>query len=223
LGCNVGPQPGSVIKADRMTVRTISASAAEPSDAAKASPSGRTPLDRFAVVRTHSIDQMRDVLSKVYAQPQLLPVGSTRMLAARVNNFVHREVRLHFIKYGADVRVRFPETGWATLILPARGSGELVIGKATIPMPSGSGRVVSPGVAFGSNLDMEFERLGAMLQRQALMRKLAAITGAPARGPLDSNRRWTSSCRPHKRCAISYSSSQNSSTMPSCRRSRWRN
>ena len=136
------------------------------------------PLDRFPLVRTTSIEDVREALARIYAKPIFEPEKRVRALEASVNHYELGHVGLHYNKYGAAVSVDFPEANYFLQIFSIRGNGEAIIDKTSVQILPGNSAVISPNVGYKARWDAEFERLVLKINAEALMQKLAAVTGA---------------------------------------------
>ena len=100
------------------------------------------PLDRFPLVRTHSVEEVREAFSRVYAKPTLEPGGRVGMLDVIFNNYQLPHIGLSYIKYGAAVRLSFPTTNYFSQLFSIGGKGEFVIGRTALPIMPGRGLVI---------------------------------------------------------------------------------
>ena len=142
------------------------------------------PLDNFPLMRTSSIEEVRETLSRIYAKPVLTPTGGVRMLDATMNYCALSDLRLYYRAYGADVRLEFPETGYLLQLIPLGGNGELTIGRKTISLAAGTGAVVSTDMSWQLNCSADYEHLAVRIDAEALTRTLAALTGETIGEPL---------------------------------------
>ena len=142
------------------------------------------PLDMFPVIRTQSIEKMREALAQVRSGPTLKPEGRDRTLDATLNNCQLQHLGLNYGIYGAAVRVEFPESDIVTQILPIAGRGEILVGRTVVSMTSNSSAVISSNTCMALKVSHDYERLILSLKTQALARRLSALIGAPAVAPL---------------------------------------
>ena len=145
------------------------------------------PLDRFPIIRTRSVDEVRGALARIYAKPAFEPTAGVKTLDASVNHHHLQHIELHYNKYGAAVRVGFPETDFFLQIFSLCGKGEAVIGKTTVSVGPGSSVVVSSHVGYQAFWAADFERLVLKIEAEALTHKLAAMTGQSIGAPLVMN------------------------------------
>jgi AraC-like DNA-binding protein len=142
------------------------------------------PLGNHRLVRTNSLDRMREALGRVYAQIRYEPLHRSSTFDIELNNYQLPHAGISYVRYGATIRLAFPETNLFTQKFPLRGSGEVsVAGKPIILTPESS-EVSSPGTTYASTFDADYEHLILRLDPRALTQKLVALTGSPLRAPL---------------------------------------
>jgi AraC-like DNA-binding protein len=100
-----------------------------------------------------------------------------RRVAALANYYKLPSSELWFCSYAAPVKIRFGETDYFRVQFQHAGAGTTQIGNRIIPVAPNSGCVSSGAVtlSFGPG----FQQLEWRINRAALARKLAAITGTP--------------------------------------------
>jgi AraC-like DNA-binding protein len=136
-----------------------------------------TPLDRFPIVRTQNVEEMRAALTRVYARPQLR--AKITKVDATLNYLQLRHVGLGYTKYGIDLSGAYPESDCYLQAFPLQGRGEVAIKKFTSPLGPGHGLTVSPGRSFAAKADASYAHLFAVISKHALTDKLSAIIGRP--------------------------------------------
>jgi AraC-like DNA-binding protein len=134
------------------------------------------PLDRFPLVRTTSVEEVREALAHIYAKPILEPEKRIRALEVSANHYELGHVGLHYNKYGAAVSVDFPEADYFLQIFSIRGKGEAIIDKISVLVVPDRGAVISPNAGYQAHWDADFERLVLKIDAEALTRKLAVMT-----------------------------------------------
>jgi len=137
------------------------------------------PLDRFPIIRTRSVEQMRAALARVYVRPLLELKNRVSALDVLFNNFQFQHVGLSYIKYGAAIHLGFSETNFFSQRFPIHGKGEIIIGKNSAILTSDNSATISSNVSYKTNYDADYEHLVMRLDSKALTKKLAAITGQP--------------------------------------------
>ena len=135
------------------------------------------PLDRFPIVRTQNVEEMRAALTRVYARPQLR--AKITKVDATLNYLQLRHVGLGYTKYGIDLSGAYPESESYLQAFPLRGRGEVAIKKFTSPLGPGRGLTVSPGRRFAAKADADYEHLFVVVSMHGLTEKLSAIVGRP--------------------------------------------
>jgi len=135
------------------------------------------PLDRFSLVRTSDLDEVLAARSRMYATPKFEVVGRRKTFWAVVNLCELRHTRISYGAYAAGLRMRFPETSFATQVFLLAGKTEAVIGRRSETIAPGRALVISPHEGFGVSHDCDYERLVLSARSESLVNVLAAITG----------------------------------------------
>jgi hypothetical protein len=142
------------------------------------------PLDRFPVIRTRNIDEMRAALARIYAKPVLIPEGHVRTIAAAANSRPLRHIVPCYGKYGAAMRAQFSESNFCIQIFPIAGKGEVAIGQASASVNPENCAVISSGTGFKANYSADYEQVVLMLHSTSLTNMLSTLTGASIGGAL---------------------------------------
>ena len=68
------------------------------------------PLDKFSLLRTHEIEEVEEVLGRVYARPtsEIVRTVKNKRLDASINLCQLQHVALGYTSYGADLSLSFP-------------------------------------------------------------------------------------------------------------------
>ncbi len=142
------------------------------------------PLDNFPLMRTHSIEEVRETLARIYARPILTPARGAKMLDATMNYCPMDDLRLYYRRYGAAVWLAFPETEYLLQIVPLRGKGELIIGGVSSAMKAGATAIVPANTSWMLQCSADYEHLAVRIDADALTRKLVSMTGASIDKPV---------------------------------------
>lgn len=142
------------------------------------------PLEKYALTRTHSIDEVREGFARVYAKPTMEPVGATKELNAILNHCQLQHTSLSYCTYGAAVRVEFPAVDRFVQLVHAGGSGTITSGNTSLPLAADHGALISPDMGYKANYDENSERIALMIGAAALTAKLAALIGTIIDKPL---------------------------------------
>lgn len=142
------------------------------------------PLDNFPLMRSGSIEEVRQTLARIYAKPVLTPTHGARALDATMNYCPLNDLRLYYRRYGAGVRLEFPETGYMLQIVPLHGKGELAIGKTVIALAPGMTVAVPAATSWELQCSPDYEHLAIRIDADALAAKLVSMTGASISEPL---------------------------------------
>ena len=150
------------------------------------------PLDRFPVVRSRNVEEVREAFACVYARPTLIPTHGVENFDAHMNMCELRNVAIGYNAFGTAVELDFPESGFFCQLFPIRGTGEASFGGTSIGMTADAGAVISSATPHKRSLSADYEHLTMRLDARALTRKLAAITGAATSEPLRISPQQTS-------------------------------
>lgn len=142
------------------------------------------PLDNFPLVRSTTIDAVCDALARVYVRPNLKITRGPKVINATMNECALQDVQLGYGTYGGDVELEYPAAGRFLLLLPARGQGQITAGKTGITLGPGTSAMISPEIGFKASYAQNYEFFVLKIDRQALTRKLLALTGATINEPL---------------------------------------
>ncbi len=66
-------------------------------------PAAKKPLDRFPVIRTDDVDQMRDAIDRYYGDVRLSVKGGTGGFHAHGNHCQLNDIGISYASYGAEV------------------------------------------------------------------------------------------------------------------------
>jgi hypothetical protein len=141
------------------------------------------PLDNFPVIRTRSIEEVRNALAHVYAKPTLNFIQAPQSLNASINECRLRHIRLGYGAFGAAVSLDFPAANCFLHLIPIRGTIE-IIKKTTVELTVGTSVTISPDTGFRANHSADYECIVVKIDAQALAKKLMAMTGAVIDEPL---------------------------------------
>jgi AraC-like DNA-binding protein len=143
------------------------------------------PLDRFPLVRTQNVEEMRAALARVYAKPTWHIDAKTKKVDVTLNYHQLKHVGLGYTKYGVDMSWADPESDSCLQTFPIRGRGEATIKKFASPLGPGHGLTVSRGRSFAAKVDANYEHLLLVISAQGLTDKLSAIIGRSIGRPLE--------------------------------------
>jgi hypothetical protein len=141
-------------------------------------------LDRFPLVRTRNSDEMCAALERIYAKPVLGFAAQTKEVDVAINYLQVDYIGLGNTKYGIGVSLIYPDSDVIMQTFPVSGRGEAAVDRCVGSLDRWHGVIVSPGMKFTVKLAENYETLLLVIKPQALLSKLAAITGQSIRGPL---------------------------------------
>lgn len=143
----------------------------------------KTPLDNFPVVRTQSPDEVKRSLAKIYAEPQLEFLPSTRKLYVHINNCHLQNISLAYGAYSSAMRVELPGVDRYMQLMPIRGEGEIACGQSSAAVKAGDTIVISPNVGYKARYSADREQLALTINMRALISKLTALIGVSVTDP----------------------------------------
>lgn len=142
------------------------------------------PLDRFSLVNTSNPEKARAALMRIYAKPKFELLSRNHTLRAVVNHCQLRDIGMSYGSYGADLRMQFPETSYASQIFPIGGKSEALLDRTSFTIGPDRSVVISPHEALTVTNNAEYQRLVLSVNAETLASKLAAITGVACSGSL---------------------------------------
>ncbi len=142
------------------------------------------PLDRFPVLRTHDLDEMRAALARIYTNFALEPEGRARTFDIAFNRCQLRHISVSFVKYGSAVRLEFPHTDYISQLFPVKGKGEIRSDGTSVSVTQASGAVRAAGISVTSRFNPDYEHLTLRMDPAAATKLLSAITGKSIGGAL---------------------------------------
>jgi AraC-like DNA-binding protein len=142
------------------------------------------PLDRFAVIRTRHLEDLRQIYASIYASPRIEIEGDSGDFSASLNNRELKDIGLSYASYNSTLRMTFPYPKSFMQFFLLRGNGEATAEHAVVPMRAGSIGVIAPAECHVLRIGGNYERLGLALKPDALTKKLSAMIGAPIGHPL---------------------------------------
>ena len=142
------------------------------------------PLDNYPLMRTRSIEKVRDSYAQIYARPAITPGNGVKAFSAAVNHLKLQDVGLLYATYGAPVRLEFPESNFFMQLFPIRGNGEIICRKTSVLTTSENSTTIPTDACWQANYDFDYEHLLLKIDARALTKKLASLTGATINKPL---------------------------------------
>ncbi len=147
--------------------------------------SHRLPLDGHTLLRTRDLDAFREQITRSFCPHRVELIGPGARLDARQHGAQFGRVGLHYVDYGARVRVQAEAIdGFFAVQIPQSGSG--VIRSARHEVVLGANRASVPGPT--DDVDMVLDggtpQLVVRLDREAVESRLHQLLGRPPRGVL---------------------------------------
>jgi AraC-like DNA-binding protein len=144
------------------------------------------PLARFRWFRTSDFDEAREQVSRQFRDHVLDSVGPLRQLDTIQNSVGLRDMSLHYLDYGAAVRVRADALdSFYLIVVPLGGSARLIAGGVETPCDVGNAAIFSTSRSFQFDWQSDCRSLILRIEREAVDRKLAAYTGSRPRLPIE--------------------------------------
>ncbi|SDR63837.1 transcriptional regulator, AraC family [Rhizobiales bacterium GAS113] len=137
----------------------------------------RRPLDQYPVIRTKSVDELREAVSNIYGDHSFDVKRDAGSFHARANHCSLGKVGLSYAGYSAGARSRFPQFDAFAQQFCVSGATQATIDGRRIDVTSETSCIVGPGSDLKLEYGSDFEQLILRIDRTSLMQKLAAITG----------------------------------------------
>lgn len=134
-------------------------------------------LDNHALLRTQSIDDFGDCMSKLYIEPKLAFSPKAHEFSVNINSCRLSNITLTYADYRAAMQLAFPAADKYLYLIPIRGMGEISVGRNTAIATPNDGVIISPDCGYRSTYDTDREMLGLTIDAQALTTKFSALTG----------------------------------------------
>lgn len=143
-----------------------------------------TPLDKFPLIRSRDIEEVREAIARIYCKPVLVPTRGIEAFDAALNNCRLQRVELAYCTFHAGVGLEFPETSFFVQMLPIRGQGEIACGQTSAVLVPGGGVVLSSNAAHKISYSADYEHVVLRIGAPTLAKKLEAMTGKSVGNPL---------------------------------------
>ncbi len=136
------------------------------------------PLDRFGIIRTKDIDEMRSAVGRYFGENKLIASRDHKNFRARGNYLQLESLGLSFGSFGAAVEFHFPDfpIGY-TVPIAYSGSGEAITGGHRVSVGGERTAIYAPGKPLTLLYDDTFETINVQLDRKAVSRKLGSLLG----------------------------------------------
>jgi len=144
------------------------------------------PLSRFALFRSHDLDQAREEVAKIFCPHRLLPAGASARLDACHHSVDLGGFSLNYVQYGADVLI---EPGllesFFLLQIPLHGQARIRAGRDEVDASTSRATLLSPSVNVRMRWSESCGKLLVQLPRAEVERTLQALLGRSLRGPVE--------------------------------------
>jgi len=144
------------------------------------------PLSRFALFRTHDLDQAREEVAKIFCPHRLLPAAKSARLDACHHTVDLGGFSLNYVQYGADVLIEPGQLGSFFLLqIPLEGTAQIRSGQDEVDASTRRATLLSPSVNVRMRWSDSCGKLLVQLPRAAVERTLQAMLGRCLRGPVE--------------------------------------
>ncbi|MFB9908440.1 AraC family transcriptional regulator [Allokutzneria oryzae] len=145
----------------------------------------RFPLSGHPLLRTRDLDEAREQITRSFCPHRLDLVGTGARLNATQNGVRVGRISLHYLDYGADVRIRAESMDEFFLVqIPQAGSAEIHCGRQHVTTGTTLASVPNPTDDVDMLLRKGTPQLIVRLDREAVESRLHQLLGRPPRGVL---------------------------------------
>ncbi|MGV3634133.1 MAG: AraC family transcriptional regulator, partial [Pseudorhodoplanes sp.] len=141
-----------------------------------------TPLNAFPLIEANAIDAFCEGITRLFADSSfdvLVDRKAHRSFHASVSFRRFGDVGLMYGSYNAGIRATFSDVKFYTQGLPVRGAGQQATGGRAHVVGDRTGGVLSPDMRIRLSFDAGFEHLAFLIDPDAVVATLAALTGRP--------------------------------------------
>ncbi len=145
-----------------------------------------TLLDRYALLQSGDLDEVRAKVGCVFCEHELRVVGSAQRLDTRLCYRNAGQLGFGRMQYGAAVDID-PGTldDFFLLQMPIRGRETIMAGSHVVESTPTIASIVSPGMPFRMHHGLGTEKLFIRIERVALERQFVQLYARPLRGGLE--------------------------------------
>lgn len=149
-------------------------------------PEQERPLDRYPVIRTSDVDEMRVAVGRIYGDLALSVSRDFSGFRAHGNHCQFNDIGISYASFGAPIRQAFPHysAGYAMPFAVA-GAGWGKCRGETMGVSDRETLIASPGSPVELNYGADFATITVQIDGGAMRRKLAALIGAEINGTLE--------------------------------------
>lgn len=143
------------------------------------------PLDRFPVIRTNDVDEMRAAVSQFYGELHFSVAHDFEGFRAHGNHCQLNDIGISYASYGSAVDQFYPNfsSGYA-IPIAAAGSGRGKAGGKAVAVNDRQTLIASPGMPAELHCGPDFEEITVLMDASAVERKLACLIGGEVNGSL---------------------------------------
>lgn len=145
----------------------------------------RRPLDRFPVIRSDDVDEMREVISRFYGAVSLSVANGADGFQAHGNHCQLNSIGISYASYGAGVEHFYPSLAASyTLPLAASGTGWGKTGRQSAEINQRQTVIGAPDLPAKFRAGPGFEELSIQFDAGTVQRTLGGLIGAEVNSAL---------------------------------------
>lgn len=154
-------------------------------DMRQLAPAEKKPLDRFPVIRTDDIDEMKAAIALYYGDVRLSVTGDSASFRAHGNHCQLNHVGISYATYRTGVSHFYQNLSSSYAVpIAAAGSGWAKSTGRPVGVNARQTLIGSPGLPAELHVGLEFEELTVQMEASAVRRALASLIGAEVDGDL---------------------------------------
>lgn len=143
------------------------------------------PLRHFSVLRSHDVDEVRELGERLFAPHRLEPLGYDEPMDARLNAVHIRDVTIGYVRYGPPVRITVPDmVDSYQFNIPIAGCMEISDRNRTITSGTSRSAVLVPGKWYSGRWTPGCTQIAVNITRAGLETELERQLDRPVRGPV---------------------------------------
>lgn len=151
----------------------------------QAEPGAALPLAHGEHLSTRDVDEARELVARAFCSHQLVPLDGHRSVDARFHSVRLGQVGLHYLDYGAEVRIAPGQLQDFFLVqMPLAGRAEITCGKESVVSDPLTASVPAPDEDLVMRWGADNPQLIVWIDRAGLEEHLSRMLGKPLARPL---------------------------------------
>ncbi|MFC5698399.1 AraC family transcriptional regulator [Pseudomonas sp. GCM10022186] len=144
----------------------------------------RKPLDRFAVIRTDDVEEMRVAATPFYGELYFSVADDYRDFRAHANHCQLNDMAISYVSFGSAVdQAYYPDISASYAVpIAIAGTGWGKTRGKKVSLAGRQGLIASPGERAELHSGPDFEEIAVLLDASVVERKLACLVGAEVNG-----------------------------------------